>query len=76
MKDSKIKETLSLIYDMTGLELEAIKPSRRRYYFDVKVNEMISESLCYHKLIRFSNKYNLIRVEPNGCRTLAIFPLK
>ena len=75
-----IQKTLQLIKDNTGLELAlcdyftGIKESPKGKYFNIILNYKTCESLDYICLQRFSEKYGLIKIEPNGVRRVAIFP--
>ena len=74
-----IPETLELIKDQTGLELElcdyftGIKEHNGRKYFNVILSQRTSESKEYEVLKRFADKYKLISVEPNGVKRVAVF---
>lgn len=74
-----IPETLELIKEQTGLELElcdyftGIKEHNGRKYFNVILSQRTSESKAYEVLKRFADKYKLISVEPNGVKRVAIF---
>lgn len=74
-----VSDTLDLIKDQTGLELElcdyftGIKKHNGRKYFNVILSQRTSESNEYDKLKRFADKYKLISVEPNGLNRVAVF---
>lgn len=68
--------TLQTIKEQIGLDLvlcDYFEGSED--YFNVILNEKISESKEYIKLERFASQYKTIRIEPNGVRRVAIFPL-
>lgn len=77
-----INDTLELIRKQTGLKLElsedfpGLQKHKNQKYFNVDIKDRISESKEYDILLRFANQYKLIKVEPNGFKRLAIFPLK
>ena len=77
--DLFISETLALIKDQTGLDLElcdyfsGVKKHNGRKYFNVILAQKTSESAEYEVLKRFADKYNLISIEPNGVNRVAIF---
>ena len=77
-----IQKTLQLIKDNTGLELTlcdyftGIKESPKGKYFNIILNDKTCESLDYICLQRFSEKYGLIKIEPNGVKRVAIFPIQ
>lgn len=79
MKNDIILKTLNLIEAQTGLKLTlcdyftGICTHNEEDYFNVVLPKKISESMEYDTLLRFANKYNIIRVEPNGVNRLAIF---
>jgi len=74
-----MKETLRLIKEQTGLDLQlcdyftGIRKCKAGYYFNVILDKRTCESEEYAKLEKFANKFKLIRVEPNGLRRVAIF---
>ena len=74
-----ISETLEMIKEQTGLELElcdyftGIKEHNGRKYFNVILSQRTSESKEYDTLKRFADKYKLISVEPNGLKRVAVF---
>lgn len=74
-----IAETLELIKEQTGLELNlcdyftGIKEHNGRKYFNVILSQRTSESKEYDTLKRFADKYKVISVEPNGLKRVAIF---
>ena len=74
-----IPETLELIKEQTGLQLElcdyftGIKEHNGRKYFNVILSQRTSESKEYEVLKRFADKYKLISVEPNGVKRVAVF---
>ena len=74
-----IPETLELIKEQTGLQLElcdyftGIKEHNGRKYFNVILSQKTNESKEYEVLKRFADKYKLISVEPNGVKLVAVF---
>lgn len=76
-----IRTTLDMIKTQIGLNLElddyfsGIKKHKGKPYFNVVLKQRVSESDEYVKLESFAHKYKLIKVEPNGLRRVAIFPL-
>lgn len=74
-----ISITLELIKKSIGLDLKlcdhftGIKEFSNQRYFNVILNNKISESHDFNMLKNFSEKYNLIKVEPNGLKRVAIF---
>ncbi len=74
-----ISDTLYLIKEQTGLELElcdyftGIKEHNGRKYFNAILSQRTSEEKEYDKLKRFADKYKHILVEPNGLKRVAIF---
>jgi hypothetical protein len=74
-----IHETLELIKNQTGLELElcdnftGLKEHKGRKYFNVSLPQRTSESKEYDTLKRFASKYKSISVEPNGLKRVAVF---
>lgn len=76
-----ITEYLEIIKEHTGLNLTLcpyffdVKMASNGAYFNVLLNDRISESNDYNTLKRFADKYNMIRIEPNGLKRLAIFML-
>lgn len=76
-----IQKTLDLIKKQIGIDLDlcedfpGIKEHFGLKYFNVILNERLSDSNDFEKLVRFSNKYNIIRVEPNGLKRVSIFIL-
>lgn len=75
-----IQEVLNLIKESTCLDLKpceyftGIRETAGRKYFNVMLNQSLSDSLDYQILLRFANKYKLIDVSPNGLKRVAIFP--
>lgn len=75
-----IEETLKLIKDYTGLDLQlcdyftGVKKSAKGEYFNVVLKHPIYESHEHTILERFAKQYKIIQVEPNGYKRLAIFP--
>lgn len=74
-----INEVIKEIKEQLGLELElcdyftGLKQLNGKNYFNVILKDRISESEVFNKLKRFSEKYNTIKVEPNGIKRVAIF---
>lgn len=74
-----ISDTLDLIKEQTGLELDlcdyftGIKEHNGRKYFNVILSQRTSESKEYVIIKRFADKYKLISVEPNGLKRVAVF---
>ena len=74
-----ISNTLKMIKDQIGLDLKlddhfsGIQYHKGKKYFNVILDEKNSESEQYNKLERFSKKYGLIDVEPNGVKRVSIF---
>lgn len=77
-----INETLALIKHHTGLELQlcdyftGVQKSYHGDYFNVILKDPIFSSREHTILEKFAAQYELIKVEPNGYRRLAIFNLK
>lgn len=75
-----ITETLKYIKEQIGLELKlcdyftGIKETGDEKYFNIILPQRTSESVDFDKLLKLANKYNTIRVEPNGLKRVAIFP--
>ena len=76
---NKIKETLTLIEEQTGLRLrlcehfKGIHYFNNKPYFNVILKDKISESLEYVKLKRWSDQYRILQIENNGLKRLAVF---
>ena len=74
-----IVETLELIKKNTGLDLKlcyyftGLEEKNGKFYFNVLLNEKLSESKDFITLQKFSKKYKMIDISPNGVRRLAIF---
>lgn len=71
-----IDQTLKLIKEQTGLNLilcDYFTGIKEHKYFNVILNQRISESKEYDLLKRFADKYKLISVEPNGLKRIAIY---
>ena len=75
MKYSTIKNTLELIKKQIGLDLVLSENFNGKNYFNIDLKERVSKSEEYDKLLKFSNQYKLIKVETNGFKRLAIFPI-
>ncbi len=76
-----IEEVLKSIKDQTGIELAlcdyftGMNTCPNGDYFNVVLTKQIFDSMDYVRLSVFAEKYKTIRVEPNGVRRVAIFPL-
>jgi hypothetical protein len=76
-----IIKTLKLIEKQTGLKIKlcphfnGIKTHNGKKYFNIILNEKISESKEFDKIKRFAKKYKTIDIEPNGLKRLSIFPI-
>lgn len=77
-----IESTLILIKELTGLSLTLCdyfkgikKNANGEKYFNIELKERISESKEYTKLLRVAERYNVIKVAPNGLSRVAIFPI-
>lgn len=74
-----IQQTLKLIKEQTGLDLQLcesctrIKKRNGRKYFNIVLNERVSESKEFDLLKRFADKYQMISVEANGFQRAIIF---
>lgn len=74
-----MKNVLKIIKKQTGISLnpcdhfEGIHSNNGERYFNVLLSERVSESKVFTDLERFSDKYGMIRVEPNGINRVAIF---
>jgi len=74
-----IKETLNQIKEQTGLKLtlcshfKGVREHNGKKYFNIVLNQRTSESKAYSILQKFSNKYNIIKIEPNGLKRVSIF---
>ena len=74
-----MENILLIIKKQIGLELAlcdhfvGVREHGGRRYFNVLLNERVSESNEFVLLERFSIKYNLISVEPNGLSRVAIY---
>ncbi len=75
-----VSKTINLIKTQIGVELElddyftGLKYHKGKPYFNVKINDPVSESKIYTQLDSFSKKYGLISIEPNGNKRIAVFP--
>lgn len=76
-----IEATLKLIKEQIGLDLKlcdyftGIRSSQNGLFFNVILKDRLPDSKEYAQLLSFSNKYKMIKVEPNGLRRVAIFNL-
>lgn len=74
-----ISDTLKLIKEQTGLELElcdyftGLNEHCGKQYFNIITNEPVFASKTYNTLIRLSENGIISKVEPNGAYRLAIF---
>ena len=74
-----IETTLKHIEEQTGLKLQlcdyftGIREFSGDKYFNIVLNEKISESKDFDVLKRFADKYRTIIIEPNGVSRVAIF---
>ncbi len=74
-----IEETLELIEAQTGLKLQlcdyftGVRNHNGRKFFNVILQERVSESIEFDILKRFADKYKLISVKPNGVKRVGIF---
>lgn len=77
--ETLISDTLKLIKDQTGLELQlcdyftGLQMCEGVNYFNVILKDRVWCSKEYDILTRFANKYNLIRVESCGPNRISIF---
>lgn len=75
----RMTETLEIIKEQIGLELQlcnyfaGVMELGGKSYFNVVLNQRVSESSEFTALIRFADKYKTIGVEPNGINRVAIF---
>lgn len=78
MENNIINETLLLIKEQTGLSLKlcdyftGIRTFKGRKYFNVLLDDRLSNSNEYLILERFAKKYGLISLEANGVKRVAI----
>ncbi len=79
MEKIDTQKTIESIEISTGVKLElcdyftGVKTYQGKKYFNVILNEKISESKDYTKLQRYADKYKIISIEPNGIRRVSIF---
>lgn len=77
-----IKETLNLIESQIGLKLAlcdcfpGLRFRGKDMYFNVVILDRVFLSKEFAKLERFANSLRLIKIEPNGVKRIAIFPIK
>lgn len=75
----RIKEVLCIIEEQTGLRLNLCNDfpgtyfSKGRPYFNVTIQDRLSESTEYNTLERFARNVTGLEVEPNGLKRIAIF---
>jgi len=62
-----------LIKDQIGLDLQ-LSDVKGKGFFNVNLSHNVFSD-DYNKLKRFADKYNLIRIQPNGNNRVAIFLL-
>ena len=71
------EQLLHEINKQTGLYLKLSKLfNNKRKFINVELNDSSCESREYRTLQRYAEKYKTIRVEENGFRMVAIFPVK
>ena len=76
---NKISKTLTLIEEQIGLRLylcdyfTGVRFMGDRQYFNIVLRNNVSESVEYTQLVRFSDRFKTITVEPNGLKRVAIF---
>lgn len=75
MRATKVQKTINMISEQTGITLTATGKSTSKF-FNVEIPARVSEWDKYDQLISFANRSGLIRIEPNGFCTLAIYPIK
>ena len=74
-----INSTLKHIEEQIGLKLQlcdyftGIRESNGDKYLNVILPKRTSEAKEYTQLVRFSDRFKTIRVEPNGLNRVAIF---
>lgn len=74
-----IQAKLQAIKKLTGLDLTlcdyftGVNESNGSKYFNIILEERVSESLIYTKLLGVINTGIISRVEPNGLKRLAIY---
>lgn len=74
-----IENILNLIKDQIGLDLKQCQyftglfEYNKSMYFNIVLDQRISESKDFDLLNRFSKKSKLFRIEPNGFKRVAIF---
>lgn len=74
-----IEKVLKTIKLQIGLDLtldthfSGLFTHKGQKYFNVELQQPVSESKEYDLLEKFANKTKLIRVEPNGSKRIAIF---
>ena len=79
MENSIIKSTLNHIEEQVGLKLllcdnfKGIQEHAGDKYFNIVLEMRTSESVEFRKLEKFANKYQTIRIAPNGLNRVAIY---
>lgn len=79
MNSFQIPDIVNFIEEQTGLKLElcdyftGMKYHNGKKYFNVILPQRTSESKEYVILKRFADKYQLISVESNGLKRVAVF---
>lgn len=74
-----INYTLKLIKEQICIDLhlcyyfKGVREHNNKKYFNVLLSQKLSESNDFEKLKEFERKYNIIKVEPNGVRRVAIY---
>lgn len=74
-----IKETLKHIEEQVGLKLtlckhfSGVKEFNNQKYFNIVLNDHISESKVFDRLKNFADKYKTIKIEQNGWKRVAVF---
>lgn len=80
MAEKIIENTLTELKEQLGLELYlcdhfiGVRTCHIGEYFNVLLNDKLSESQDYIKLQRYAKKFKTIHLEPCGVRRLSIFP--
>ena len=78
-KSFSIAETLKMIKNQIGLDLNlcdhftGMQEHDGKKYFNIVLGQKTSESQEYASLLQFADRYQLISIEPNGVRRVAIF---
>ena len=75
----KIKEVLRMIEEQTGVCLDlcndfpGVHFFKGRPYFNVMIQDRLSESTEYKKMQSFTLMHPGLKIEPNGLKRIAIF---